>query len=468
MRNFLMLPLLCFCIIMPVHAAVEDSGGAAGAGGEKSVSIGSIWDGITRVFDDIISGSDGIKEKAEPKKNSKELIEVRRLDDLLKTEDKSKKGSDAKINTPYKVYQAPIVGGSAFSNWDKAAFQNAANRTAQTSEKKNYVIPPVGSLPKQFMPIFPFGAQQGTQPQRLPIASNNPLLQNHTDVQRVIILVHDIARNAVQGIAMLTTLGGSSGSQILMLAPQFPLEVDIKRFADYLPKKGRNIVRWPIDQGWSEGGMSISRHGSISSFTALDILLLFLSDRSRFPNLRDVVIAGHGMGGDFVQRYAAAGMAPDLLKKDKINIRFAVANAGSYLYFTNQRPLTKGLVFGLPKDDKCDGGNSYPYGLKMLAPYARRTGGEAIRLRYPVRHVTYIVGDKIKDDNYLDSSCSAMLQGKTRLLRARAYSRHVMQSFGDAAQNQNFHAIRNGGYDPVAMFGSSCGLSVLFGNGVCK
>ena len=213
--------------------------------------------------------------------------------------------------------------------------------------------------------------------------------------------------------------------------------------------------------------MSVSSTASLSSFTALDLMLMFLADRVYFPNLQDVVIAGHGMGADFVQRYAAVGMASDLLAKQKINLHFALANPGSYLYFTSQRPM-KGGLFDIPKNDACNGGDAYPYGLKQLTAYPRRTGMQALRLRYPQQRVTYLIGDAIKDDLYLDRSCSATLQGDTRLMRAQAYARHIAQSFGRDAFRHQFRAVKGGGYDPVVMFGSSCGLTLLFGNGVCQ
>ncbi len=62
------------------------------------------------------------------------------------------------------------------------------------------------------------------------------------------------------------------------------------------------------------------------------------------------VIAGHGMGGDFVQRYAAFGQAPDILEKEGIGVRFIVANPSSYLYFTASRTSEAGRKLSSAKE----------------------------------------------------------------------------------------------------------------------
>ena len=93
----------------------------------------------------------------------------------------------------------------------------------------------------------------------------------------------------------------------------------------------------------------------------------------------------------------------------------------------------------------------------------------AIRMGFPERRITYLVGDKIRTDNYLDRSCGAMMQGSDRTMRGRLYERYLMQSFGDvAARSQTFSFVTNAGYDPVSLYGSRCGQAVLFGDGVCR
>lgn len=344
--------------------------------------------------------------------------------------------------------------------------QAAAPRTSYRPGE----VPPISALPKQFFPILPSGALPDAQPQLLPVASNFELEADHGAIRRAIIIIHDLQRNSAEGVATLMTLNGSGANDTLILAPQFPLSTDIERFAQHLPEAGRNIARWPVEAGWQMGGESLipSARRGISSFMATDLLLMFLADRRRFPVLEQVIIAGHGMGGDFVQRYAAIGQAPDLAEQEGLVIRFLVANASTYLYLTNQRPAVSRPGFTPPDQSACPPFNSYPFGLNELVPYARRIGPSAIRLRYPERRITYLVGDRILSDNYIDHTCAADLQGKDRTARAQNFARYLAHSFGETAgRGQRFALVPKAGYDPVSLYGSSCGMETLFGNGAC-
>lgn len=341
---------------------------------------------------------------------------------------------------------------------------------ARAATSSSGEVPPISALPKQFFPIFPAGADSSTLPQLLPVASSAELEADHAATMRAIIYIHDMSRNAAEGVATLMTLMGPDRDSTLIIAPQFPLSIDVMRFADHLPDQGRGIARWPVETGWHTGLDSVAPQGQkgISSFSAVDLLLLLLSDRRRFPSLQEIVVVGHGMGADFVQRYAAMGQAPTVLEKDRLPVRFVVANPASYLYFTNSRPTEIGTGFNRPDDKDCPTYNSYPYGLNDLPPYARRLGSNAIRMGYPERRIVYLVGDKFVTDNYLDKNCGAILEGKDRTSRGRAYERHILQSFGEATiRTQSFAVVANAGLDPVALFGSRCGIAALFGDGTC-
>jgi hypothetical protein len=322
-----------------------------------------------------------------------------------------------------------------------------------------------------WFPILPFDAAPDAEPQLLPVASNLPLDSNHANITRAIIVIHDVSRDASSAVAMLATLAGEANKTTFILAPQFLLESDIARFAGHLPDNGRNVAHWAAG-AWEDGGNSIAAapDKDISSFTAIDLLLVFLSDRKLFPSLKDIVVAGHGAGGDFVLRYAAIGLAPDLINPGDVAIQFVAANPSSYLYFTPMRPAGGDKSgFGLPSTDRCPHYDSYKYGLDSLNDYARRTGANAIRLRYIDRRVTYMIGENAAgDDRFPDNNCAAMLEGIDRHARAINYDLYLSTIFGDDAnKTQKSAGIPSAGYDPVAMFGSSCGMSVLFGDGNC-
>lgn len=444
--------------------------------------------------------SESKKEDKPDKAEEKKLIHAKRIDATREGKDAPKKAA------PYKVYTAPRIPEAtneptqnmpsqpAFQGWGEVDPDQPPSLAAPSPIKesvpelprdpnaplqdkeivrenlKPLVMPKVKSLPKQFFPILPLGEGGKKQAQLLPVASNIPLSADHTYTRRAIVSIHDISRNSAQSVAMLTTLSGIDGGQTLILSPQFPLAVDIMRFAKHLPDSGRQVARWSIDLGWEFGGPShlSKKMRGISSFTAVDILLMFLSDRTRFPSLEKIVIAGHGMGGDFVQRYTAVGVGPSILKEIGIGYHFVAANPSSYLYLTGSRPLGESLRFGPADKSTCKAVNDYPYGLEKLSSYARRKGESSTRLDYPTHPIAYMVGDKFVVDHYLDRNCGASYQGKDRYDRALNFNRYLKRSFGNAHYpQQTFTVVPNVGYDPVSLYGSPCGMSVLFEDARC-
>ena len=329
------------------------------------------------------------------------------------------------------------------------------------------------TLTNQFFPLLPLNAGADATPQLLPLASNHDIAADHTGITRAILFVHDMTRNVGEGLTALMTLAGAQNEEALILAPQFPLGVDVARFASRLPDGGRSVARWSLidpQRSWQVGGNSVtgSAQMGISSFTAIDLLLLYLADRNNFPALRDVTITGHGMGADFTLRYAAIGQAPDLLQAQKIAVRFLAANPNSFPYLTESRPVAGQTAFVAPDTTQCPAVNDYPYGLDRLTPSARRLGASAIRARYPERRVMVVLSDKIAADALRDDSCAALAQGKTRLERGRNFERYLSSKFGDATRaTQAFAVVPGGDYDPVALFGSYCGTAMLFGEGNC-
>ncbi len=394
---------------------------------------------------------------------------------------KAPEAEAAKPEALYKVYPAPYIAPEAPPVQPTRAHDETP--PAATEPEPAPALPSPAfmaamtkatAVGSQFFPILPWGASPDTVPQLLPMASNHGLDEDHSAITRAIVFIHDLSREAGAGVATLTTLAGGDNDTTLILAPQFPLSVDITRFGSRLPEGGRNVARWMGDGGlrdaWSSGGLSVSKppQQGVSSFAAIDLLLLYLADTNRFPRLQSIVLVGHGMGGDFVQRYAAAGIAPDLIKPQGLPVRYLVANASSYIYFTGARPSAEGPSFARPDMAQCPGVNRYPYGLDDLTAYARRNGGNAMRLRYTERRVMYLLSDRIASDPYLDTSCAAAVQGRSRVERGRNYERYLVQSFGDSAlSSQSFTLVPNSDYDPAILFGSYCGLAMLFGDGAC-
>lgn len=379
--------------------------------------------------------------------------------------------------------------------------QEASAMTAQTASQvpapaqaKEPAATPAPMTAAAFFPVFPLESPPDTPPRYVPVASSHPLSGEHANIARAVVIVHDFSRDAGRALSMLMSLAGNQNATTMILAPQFLLESDISRYAAQLPGKGRDFVRWaPSD--WNKGADSVAISGqkSVSSFTVMDLLLLLLGDREQFPALADVIVAGHGEGGDFTQRYAAAGQAPDILAAQGIAVRFVAANPSSYLFMTASRPretkprenataqgqkdqppaeaaaTTPSAEEGAAAKAACPDANRWPYGLDDLAPYAKRTGGNAIKLRYPARRISILIGEQVaRGDPAPDTSCAATAQGADRLTRAKAYAGHLQALFGEElALTQAFRSIPGAGYDALGIWSSACGMTSLLGDGQC-
>jgi pimeloyl-ACP methyl ester carboxylesterase len=57
---------------------------------------------------------------------------------------------------------------------------------------------------------------------------------------------------------------------------------------------------------WFQGANNLypSNTQAISSFDAIDQVLQWFASSSNFPNLNEIVLAGHSMGAQMIQRYA--------------------------------------------------------------------------------------------------------------------------------------------------------------------
>ena len=180
----------------------------------------------------------------------------------------------------------------------------------------------------------------------------------------------------------VSTLAGANNGTTMIVAPQFLIDFDIAHSAERLPEHGKMLARGILAGGrWAAILIAQAPQKPVSAFTVIDLLLLYLGDKKFFPDLQQVVVAGHGAGGDFVQRYAAVGRATDILARQNVHVRFLVANASSYLYLTSLRPTNgKKLAFAPPDAATCADFNGYAYGLDKPNDYVRRIGANAIKM----------------------------------------------------------------------------------------
>lgn len=274
---------------------------------------------------------------------------------------------------------------------------------------------------------------------------------------RAVVMLHGRLRNAdvyFKSAQNARTAAGPNGKNTLLIAPQFLSTVDIKKH--HLP---REILRWSLE-GW-EGGEPALKPTKQSSFDALDAILLRLADRKLFPNLQQVIVAGHSGGAQVVQRYAIAGHGEAALADSKIQVRYVVANPSSYAYFSKDRPEPKIAA-------SCSGFNEWKYGMEARPSYLSSASIASLEKTYVSRHVIYLLGAKDTDpnDHAMDTSCMAMSQGAFRYARGHAYT-DMMKSRDGGTPNHLVLDVVNVGHDADKMFVSACGLHSLFDSPGC-
>jgi pimeloyl-ACP methyl ester carboxylesterase len=271
-------------------------------------------------------------------------------------------------------------------------------------------------------------------------------------ITRAILVLHGRLRNADvydRSARTAQTAAGQVGQTTLMIVPQFLAEVDVEAF--HLPP---DTLRWSLE-GW-EVGDAAEGPRPLSSFEALDAILARLADRRLFPNLKQVVVAGHSGGGQVAQRYAIAGRGETVLARENISVRYVVANPSSYAYFNAERPQP-------PIAASCPRYNDWKYGMDRRPAYLAALSPGELEERYVSRQVTYLLGtrDTNPDHPALDKSCMAQAQGANRYARGHAYAA-AMAASNTGAPNHRVIDVLDVGHDGDKMLTSPCGLAALF------
>ncbi|VVQ35984.1 hypothetical protein PS943_04596 [Pseudomonas fluorescens] len=271
-------------------------------------------------------------------------------------------------------------------------------------------------------------------------------------IERVLIIIHGRLRNADtyrQSAVHAAEQAGQSAST-LVLAPQFLNDTDVAAnpVAD-------SVLRWQGND-WMEGGLSTAPF-SLSSYAALDEIIARIGDRKQFPDVKQIVIAGHSGGAQVVQRYALLGHDQPALKAADIQVRYVIANPSSYAYFDERRPVAFSHA-------GCPNFNRWKYGLKDLPAYAGGQTAKQLEENYVKRDVVYLLGQQDSDPKQpaLDKSCEAQAQGANRLARGRNYFAYLKRLHPQGLSQQLIE-VPGVGHDGDGMFNSPQGQKALFG-----
>lgn len=239
--------------------------------------------------------------------------------------------------------------------------------------------------------------------------------QDNSAIKRVIIAMPgkprdswkyaNLFRNALS-IAANNTANGVIASEVMILAPIF-LNSDDKDAGSVQDGE----LYWHGSQ-WQSGHHARNLGTKLSSYHVLDNLTDWLFFSGEFPGLKQVVLGGHSMGGQAIQRYS-------LLKKTKTydpNMQYWVGNPGSWAWIDDQRPY---------QNASCANADGWGYGIgnvSSIIGYARRdvnASKEAVVERFRTRKVHYALG--LVDTGQGDTHCQASMQGGSHLDRGSQF-----------------------------------------------
>lgn len=271
---------------------------------------------------------------------------------------------------------------------------------------------------------------------------SHSLVERNEEIEQAIIVVHGSERNAdtyYRSFEVLTNKFGKSKSTLIV-------STHFKEIQDSLLPNELIFS----SEGWLRGDPALNNL-TISSFEIMDHFLRLFSDAKNFPKLKKITVTGHSAGGQLVQRYALGTMVDQ--EFSQIKFKYIVANPGSYVYLTTNRPVPQSL------SSTCLY-NNYKYGLDNLNPYLKQISNEQKINQYLGRNITYFLGEyDIRSDN-IDQECPAVVQGNTRLERGTYYKMQIDQEFPH--HRHRLVTVPGVGHTQWGMYTSPQGSQILF------
>lgn len=306
-----------------------------------------------------------------------------------------------------------------------------------------------------------------------------------SQIQRAVVIIHGLQRDPgtyisnIQSALAQVSDPNINKSSVLMMAPYFPNGDDKNYGYPYnetnpaAPGKvysgsARSYTGALVWSGsaWSGGGANQypAAYQTVSSYYVLDQLIQWFGNTANFPNMKEIIIAGHSLGGQTVQRYAVAGPLPTALGVT-IPVTYWIANPNSYVWLNSSRPLSTASCANY--DQWRDGLTNFT-GYTSPAVYQQSlmtSGVTAIQNNYYAKNKAYARG--LADTGDDSSGCAPELSGSNRNERFFAF----LNWFPQAAQCQAPNSTTghcdtvdevNIGHDAGAMMSCPAGQARLF------
>ena len=251
------------------------------------------------------------------------------------------------------------------------------------------------------------------------------------------------------------------------MAPYFTNEDDKNRgFPFSNGQSTSSALVWSDDQ-WLGGANNIypTSNTNVSNYYVLDQLVQYFDNPAIFPNMKQIVIAGHSAGAQTVQRYVIIG--PKLATRSPIV--YWIGNPASYAWLSTTRPTSTTNSPTLPTascptyDVYTDGFTNFtgaPYFMKYGASLVAQ-GRSALLANYNSKQKAYARATRdLGDESMTCGTNTTGLNRNTRFFNfIKAFPASCPSPAGTACDTIDLVlASHNAGQ----MFNSSAGLARLF------
>ncbi|RUS22193.1 hypothetical protein BC937DRAFT_90049 [Endogone sp. FLAS-F59071] len=291
--------------------------------------------------------------------------------------------------------------------------------------------------------------------------ANHDLDSTDHSISKLVVVIHGIKRNADTYFTIMENAAHAAGitDTTAIIAPHFEISDSDSKVLIY------------TKDGWLQGDADTNSHHQYYSFTVIDILLQ--KARLTFPNLAQIIIAGHSAGGQFVQRYGAmttVGSTEAL----HIPVKYLALNPGTYMYLDDQRlslSAFETINSTCGGDDcnisaadfvpsywnaSCPAYNMGKYGTDNPTGYLASVGVSTVISHFPQRNFTYLLGDlDFLDNADLDTSCEAEAEGWYRKQRGLVWKQYVHLVKKLPSMMQSFAIVPHCGHNDTCMFYST-------------
>jgi hypothetical protein len=321
----------------------------------------------------------------------------------------------------------------------------------------------------------------------IPYLSNYPLDKKNESIQHAIIGIHGsgCGTYSIFNCCNKVARNNHCEKHTLVLTPTF-----LGGFRDII--KDDNLLFWEgryLSWTWGSGKASVlgsEETLEISTFEIMENIVTDLCQKQFFPNLSSITLTGQSAGGQFVQRFAVFNTVEDeVAKTSGITLRYVPMNPLSYVYLDPKRPVNfKHSEYDIPNHKSSDAiasmkkiarksddagyermrriyqgqlswYNNYGYGLEQLPFWhkSKNLSQEQIQAQYKRRSVRYLIGRNDNSPYRTTHEISAvLLQGRTRLERAKNYYGHLLDVYGETIKGKHkLIVISNAGHGTSGM-----------------